>query len=241
MAGQRKEAGENNVGHSVSDDSLCAMLHPHGWLKKAPRAEHPKAGEVKHKREAFKKVPELLEQPTAGAKPLQVFFEDEARFGRISNPSGCWVPKAKRAAIEKHMITEPIYSFSAVCPLQAESYSLIAPLCHTAAMNELLQALSIAYAKEAILVFADSAGWHQRKELQTPANIHWQRLPPYSAERNPTEHLCDYIREQKGFNNHTFDALDALENHLEKVLKELHQQKQYIPSLCTFNWMINTS
>ena len=139
------------------------------------------------------------------------------------------------------MIREHIYSFSAVCPLQAESYSLISLVCNTAAMNELLQGLSIAYAAEAILVFADSAGWHQSKELQKPANIHLELLPPYSPELNPTEHLWDYIREQKGFNNHTFDSLDALENHLEKVLKELHQEKQYIKSLCTFNSIINTS
>jgi hypothetical protein len=55
----------------------------------------------------------------------------------------------------------------------------------------------------------------------------------------PTEHLWDYIREQKGFNNHSFDSMEELEDHLEEVLKELNQEKDYIKSLCTFNWMIN--
>lgn len=55
VARQLKEAVENKVGHSVSDDYLWDMLHRHGWRKKAPRPEHPKAGEVKQKREAFKK------------------------------------------------------------------------------------------------------------------------------------------------------------------------------------------
>ncbi|MBD0367214.1 MAG: hypothetical protein ICV53_14060 [Flavisolibacter sp.] len=31
------------------------MLRRHGWSKKAPRPEHPKAVEVKEKREALKK------------------------------------------------------------------------------------------------------------------------------------------------------------------------------------------
>ena len=106
-------------------------------------------------------------------------------------------------------------------------------------MNELLEGLSVAYADEEILLFADSAGWHQSKELQKPANIHLELLPPYSPELNPTEHLWDYIREQKGFNNHSFDSLEELENHLEAVLKNLQQEKEYIKSLCTFNWMIN--
>ncbi|MBD0298820.1 MAG: IS630 family transposase [Nitrososphaera sp.] len=168
-----------------------------------------------------------------------MFFEDEARFGRINTVSRCWVPKGKRAVVKKQMVREHTYAFSAVCPLKGESYSLISPLCNTAAMNELLQGLSAAYADEEILVFADSAGWHQSKELQRPANIHLELLPPYSPELNPTEHLWDYIREQKGFNNHSFESMNELENHLEEILKNLHNEKDYIQSLCTFNWMIN--
>jgi hypothetical protein len=167
-----------------------------------------------------------------------VFFEDEARFGRINNLCRCWVPKGKRAVVSKQIVREHTYAFSAVCPLEGESYSLISPVCNTIAMNELLQGLSSTYANEEILLFADSAGWHQSKELITPANIHLELLPPYSPELNPTEHLWDYIREQKGFNNHIFDSMDELENHLEEILKNLQHEKDYLRSMCTFNWML---
>ena len=66
-----------------------------------------------------------------------------------------------------------------------ESYSLISPVCDTAAMNALLQGLSITYAEEEILLFADSAGWHRSKDLQKPPNIHLELLPPYSPELWP--------------------------------------------------------
>lgn len=165
---------------------------------------------------------------------MKVFFEDEARFGRINNICHCWVPSGKRAAVKKQIIREHTYAFSAVCPLEGESYSLISPVCNTAAMNELLQGLSTTYAGQEILIFADSAGWHQSKELCTPANIHMELLPPYSPELNPVEHLWDYIREQKGFNNHLFDSMDELENHLEQVLKTFIMKKitsaHYAPS-----------
>ena len=105
-------------------------------------------------------------------------------------------------------------------------------------MNELLQGVSTAYAREEMLLLADSAGWHQSTDLTTPANIHLQLLPPYSPERNAVEHLWDYIREQKGFHNHIFDSMDQLENHLEEILKSLQQEKDYIRSRCTFNWML---
>jgi hypothetical protein len=32
--------------------------------------------------------------------------------------------------------------------------------------------------------------------------------------------------------------MDELEDHLETVLKNLHQEKDYIRSLCTFHWML---
>jgi transposase len=57
VAGQLREAVEQKVGHPVSDDYLFDLLHRHGWSKKAPRPEHPKAEEVKVQREGFKKKP----------------------------------------------------------------------------------------------------------------------------------------------------------------------------------------
>jgi transposase len=55
VAKQLRKAVEEKVGHSISDDYLWDLLRRHGWRKKAPRPEHSKAGEVKEKREAFKK------------------------------------------------------------------------------------------------------------------------------------------------------------------------------------------
>lgn len=46
---------EGKVGHEASQDYLWDLLNRHGWTKKAPRPEPPKAKEVKEKREAFKK------------------------------------------------------------------------------------------------------------------------------------------------------------------------------------------
>jgi transposase len=55
VAKQLREAVEQKVGHTISDDYLWDLLNRHGWRKKAPRPQHPKAEEVKEKRETFKK------------------------------------------------------------------------------------------------------------------------------------------------------------------------------------------
>ncbi|MBD0378208.1 MAG: IS630 family transposase [Flavisolibacter sp.] len=207
-------------------------------VKKHPDRNIPRQQKQKKKQQPLKKVPAFFYSSHTATKPLKVFFEDEARFGRINNVSRCWVPKGKRAAAGKQMIREHTYAFSAVCPSEGESYSLISPVCNTAAINELLRGLSVAYCDEEILLFADSAGWHQSKELQRSTNIHLELLPPYSPELNAAEHLWDYIREQKGFTNHVFDSMDEWKNHVEEVRRNLHQEKDFIQSLCSFHWMI---
>ena len=153
----------------------------------------------------------------------------------------CWVPQGCRAMVRQQMIREYSYAFTAVCPFSGETYSLISPVCNTAAMNELLKGISLAHPQEQILMVLDSAGWHRSKELELPQNIRLELLPPYSPELNPTEHLWDYIREQKKFNNHCFASLEEVEDRLEEVLKNLDQEKDYIQSLCSFNWMIDSS
>jgi transposase len=64
VAKQLRAAVEQKTGHRVSDDYLWDLLHRHGWSKKAPRPQHPRAMEVQEKREAFKKKhpPSFIQQ-----------------------------------------------------------------------------------------------------------------------------------------------------------------------------------
>ena len=55
VAKQLREAVEQKTARTLCDDYLRDLLDRHGWSKKAPGPEHPKAVEVKEKREAFKK------------------------------------------------------------------------------------------------------------------------------------------------------------------------------------------
>ena len=63
VANQLREVVEQKVGHPVSDGYLFDLLHRHGWSKKAPRPEHPKAGQVKEQRDSFKKKPRFSSSP----------------------------------------------------------------------------------------------------------------------------------------------------------------------------------
>ena len=170
-------------------------------------------------------------------RPIKLFFEDEARFGRINNLSRCWVPKTQRAEIERQLIREYTYAYTAVCPATGEAYSIISPFNNTFAMNAFLFELSSHYQRNRIILTLDGAGWHKSKELILPENIRLLFLPPYSPELNPVENIWDYIREQKQFNNYSFTSIEHVENHLEKALLDLSSEKTILKSLCNFNWI----
>ena len=53
-------------------------------------AEDAKAGAIKHDKE------------------LKIFFQDEARFGRIDDLRKCWAPKGIRPLLKKQIVREYI-------------------------------------------------------------------------------------------------------------------------------------
>src|SRR6476661_7384697 len=76
----------------------------------------PKSNKLNKK--SLKKLPQLLEScfPANSQKPVKLFFEDEARFGRINNLSKCWVNRKDRAIVNQQIIREYIYAYTTICP-----------------------------------------------------------------------------------------------------------------------------
>ncbi len=64
-------------------------------------------------------------------RPIKLFFEDEARFGRINNVRKCWVEKCTRAIVTQQIIREYIYAYTSVCPQTGENFSIISPVNNT--------------------------------------------------------------------------------------------------------------
>jgi hypothetical protein len=174
-------------------------------------------------------------------RPLMLRFEDEAKFARINNLSRCWSLRADRAVVTKQMIREYVYAYTAVCTATGDSFSIIPPVNNTHAMNAFPALLSEQYSSYNIAMVLDGAGWHTSHALDIPVNINLLHLPPYSPELNPVEHIWDYIRQQKGFNNHTFASIEQVEEHLESALKQITTENTKIKSLCNFNWFNRAS
>ena len=92
--------------------------------------------------------------------PLRVMFQDEARFGRISDPKACWAPWPMRPDAPMQMVREYVCAFGAVSPEDGLHDSLVLPYADTEAMSLFLKGISRRYPGERILMFMDQAGWH---------------------------------------------------------------------------------
>src|SRR5438445_10299977 len=160
-------------------------------------------------------------------------FQDEARFGRISDTRRCWAPAGVRPEVSTQAVREYEYALRAVSPHDGALDTLVLPSVNAEAMSVFLAEVSQRHADEFILMVLDGAGWHRAKRLQVPANMRLIPLPPWSPQLNPVEHLWDEIRE-KWFANRVFSSMNAVEAQLLTALKISEEDSLRVASLTAF-------
>lgn len=135
----------------------------------------------------------------ATGKPLEVWFQDEARVGQKGWISYLWAPIGSRPAAVRDNRHDSVYLFGAICPARAVGAAIIMPAANAEAMNQHLKEISVQVRPGAhAALICDGAGWHQRgKKLNVPANITLISLPPYSPELNSMENVWHYLRANK--------------------------------------------
>jgi len=171
-------------------------------------------------------------------KQVRLMFQDEARFGRISDPRRCWAPPGVRPEVGLQIVREYTYAFGAASPHDGTFISLILPVVTAEAMSIFLAEVASRHPEEFILMVLDGAGWHRASSLIVPENMRLLPLPPYSPQLNPMEHIWDEVRE-KWFANAVFDALDGVEDCLEESLVYLEHNRNLVASTTGFDWIIS--
>ncbi len=169
--------------------------------------------------------------------PLKVFFQDEARFGRINEPQDCWAPEGCRPDVPSQIVREYTYAYGAICPQDGAACYLMLPAMDGVCMNVFLQELSERYADYFLLVIYDGAPCHSPGVLNIPANMMVVKLPPQSPNLNPKENGWDDMRE-KFFHNLVFNSMQAVENQLIIACNFYESHPEIIHSIAAWNWII---
>lgn len=133
----------------------------------------------------------------ARGKPLEIWFQDEARVGQKGTHAYIWAPIGSRPRMVRDNRHDSAYLFGAICPDRAIGAAIIMPEVNAEAMSHHLEAIAaqVAPSAHAVLI-CDGAGWHQTgARLRVPDNITLLPLPPYCPELNPMENVWLYLRQ----------------------------------------------
>jgi transposase len=166
-------------------------------------------------------------------------FQDEARFGRLNDPRRCWAPAPCRPTVGLALVREYTYAYAAVAPEDGSLDWMLAPKMDTTNMTAFLNHVAQQHAQEFVLIVIDGAPSHRSQQLCVPDNMALVRLPCYSPELNPVEHLWDEIRE-KEFGNRVFDSLGAAMAQAAWGLKRFQNSPAALRSLTGWNWILNS-
>ncbi len=165
-----------------------------------------------------------------------MLFQDEGRFGRISDIRACWAPGKVRPLVPRQVVRESTYAYAAVAPREGRLVTMLAPRCNTDGFDAFLRRVADAFPGRRIVMILDGAGWHKAKRLQIPEGMRLEFLPPYTPECNPVEHVWDEVRE-KHFANQLFLTLHDVEVRLKTGLDELAANTAGLKSLTCFPWI----
>jgi hypothetical protein len=230
------EVGASRSGFSCVPVSGPAWLAEDGSGHTAPQERPPITGGLE------KKLPEalahILNRADVKDRPVRLVFQDEARFGRMVRLRRCWAAKPFRPTVCNGYERKFVYVYGAVSPLQGELDWMICGNMNTDRMNEFLAQVSGAHPEDFIIMILDGASSHISKGLSIPENIRFHRLPGYSPELNPQEHVWDELRE-KEFPNRVFDSLDGVVHQLQSGLPRLAADTDALRSLTAWPWIVS--
>jgi transposase len=157
--------------------------------------------------------------------PLYLMFQDEGRFGRLSDTRHCWAPTPLRPKVKAALIREYKYVFLAVCNHTGHIDFMIADDMRTPNMSLFLSQVSKAHHNKFIEMVVDGASTHKAKDLIIPNNITLIFLPPYSPELNPTEVIWNVLRRDYMANRY-YDTLQETIDQVKFGLLKLKNNKE---------------
>ena len=141
----------------------------------------------------------MLSSTTAAGRPIEIWFQDEARVGQKGGHAYIWAEIGARPLMVRDNRHDSAYLFGAICPARGVGAAIIMPGANTEAVNDHLKEIATQVSPGAhAVMLVDGAGWHRTGgRLEIPDNLILLPLPAYSPELNPVENIWEYLRANK--------------------------------------------
>ena len=224
---------EAEFGVKLCLQAVYDLLHRHGLTSLMPRPQHKDADD--ELQEFFKEIVAEQIRAIRDSRPdqdVQVWFEDEARFGQQGTLARVWARKGSRPRAVKQTQYGYLYVLTAVCAANGMASGLIASTLNVGVVNIFLEQFSeeLPTGVHAVLIW-DGAGFHTSPRLVVPANVSLIRLVPYSPELNPVENLWHYLRSHY-WSLRVYKDYEALEEAAMDAWRRVCLVPESIRSIC---------
>jgi transposase len=209
------------------------LLHRLGYSDLMPRPQHPNAHP--EAQAFFREIVVEHIAAIAGQHPgkeIQVWTQDEARFGQKGTLTRVWARRGSRPRRVRQDGRESLYVLTAVCATSGAAVGLVMPELNTAVVNLFLEEFSrqLAPGVHAVLLW-DNAGYHTGGGLVVPPNVSLIGLLPYSPELNPVENLWHYLRSHH-WSHRVYEDYEALRDAATESWRAVCLDPEKIRSIC---------
>jgi transposase len=141
---------------------------------------------------------------------VEVWFQDEARFGQQGTLTRKWARKGSRPPAVKQTRYEYLYVLGAACPATGQTVGLLSPHLNSDVVNAFFKQFEREVDPDVqVVMFWDQAGYHVAQKLKPPANLTLIPLPPHCPQLNPIENLWHYLRSHH-WSNRAYAGYDDL-------------------------------
>lgn len=168
---------------------------------------------------------------------IQIWVQDEARFGQKGSLTRVWARRGSRPRAPKQTQYESLYLTGAVCPATGAAAAILTPTLNAQVVNLFFDELvtQIPDGVHVILVW-DQAGFHTSHELRVPKNVSLLFLPPRSPELSPMENLWHYLRSHC-WSNRVYEDYAALLDAATIAWRAACSLPAQITSVCNYPYL----
>ncbi|QMV35519.1 IS630 family transposase [Vibrio vulnificus] len=232
----------NEFGKHYHPDSIYYLLNHMGFSWITSRSKHPRQSQQiqddfkKFKIETILKIPGHMSLDN-----VDVWFQDEARFGQQNTTTRLWAERGSRPRVVKQQQFEYAYLFGSVCPARGIGEAMVVPWVNKNIMVEHLKQRSAVTEKgRHAVVIMDGAGWHTNDIAEPFDNVSIIKLPPYSPELNPIEQVWSWLR-QHSLANQSFADYDYIVSKVWRAWNRFLECSARVRQMCSRSWIDLTS
>ncbi|MGR5369150.1 IS630 family transposase, partial [Photobacterium damselae] len=224
-------------GKYYHPDSIYYLLNHMGFAWITSRSKHPQQSQAiqedfkKFKFETILKIPGHI-----ALKNVDIWFQDEARFGQQNTTTRLWAERGTRPRAVKQQQFEYAYLFGSICPQKGIGEAIVVPWVNKDIMIEHLKQISSVTEKgRHAIVIMDGAGWHTEDIADDFQNISIIKLPPYSPELNPIEQVWSWLR-QHYLANQSFSDYEDIVSKVCSAWNSFLECSTRVTKMCSRRW-----